>query len=111
MAKQFTKAELQESLDDHAEAMRKLEDQLRISQAETNRFQRDAQRAEDHSNDLERRLQSISTAISTVLATKHGKKPEQEGEWFRGEVVEEGVTEEVRTLRYLHGLTQYQPPF
>lgn len=106
-----TKCELEQRVHEYAEEVMKLDKLLDQSKAETARFQRDAQREGDYAKKLLQQMDSIRAAVETILATKHGKSVEVNGDWINGEFVEHGLNDEVRFLRYVHSLTVLQPPF
>lgn len=54
------------------------------------------------SAELDSRMRRASAAIETALAMKYGKSPFPSGEWVSGQYVEDGVTDEVRLLRFLY---------
>lgn len=108
----MTKKDLEELVARLTEESRVSAEKLRTAQAESRRFQQDADRDNRNWQECESRLNSIRTVIASSLEVKHQVGPEPTGGKFVGdEYVKDVATEEVRLLRHIHKLTMIQSPF
>ena len=107
-----TKEQLATSLSEQQKEVALLKDKLRISEAETRRFQNDANRESKNASDNEARLAAIRQVVTATLKVKHGVEVQPQTEWFQGKAVPmEEVNEDIRLLRHIHELSNTQPPF
>lgn len=71
----------------------------------------DADRNERNWQACERRLQAVRQSIETALVVNHNSSVAPSGDWFKGQLIEDGINESIRLLRHLHGLTKDDVPF
>lgn len=107
-----TKAELIQRIDERTNENEILAEKLRTAEAETRRFQNDANRDGKNWQDCESKLAAIRQVVTAELKVRHGVGVQPETEWFNGQdVSKEDTTPEIRLLRHLHELSNTQPPF